>query len=71
MKTVRYVWFYEDESGERFRQLFLDAEVKREEKRKSRKRALRIIGFWFLFFSLTWGLIFLKLYTMGAVVGIK
>lgn len=59
--------FYHDESGERFQQLFHDAEKKREEK---------LDAFWVVvtmatFITICLALAFAKLYSMGAVEGVK
>jgi len=68
MKYTRgYPEIYHDESGERFQQLFLQAEAKREAFRHS----LRMTAFWFGVFSLGIGLVFAKLWTMGAIVGLR
>ena len=60
-------WRYHDESGERFRQLFRDA----EEKRKEEKAAVKQVIFWGAVIFVCCALVLTKMYTMGGIVGIK
>jgi hypothetical protein len=59
--------FYHDESGERFQQLFREAEEKREATRDAGYTIL-VIG---TFVVVCLALVLAKLYTIGAVVGVK
>ncbi len=58
---------YHDESGERFQQLFRQAEAKREAFRHN----LRLTGFWCIVFGVLMSIVLAKLWTMGAIVGLR
>jgi len=58
---------YHDEYTERLRQMFQDAELRRE----SRNRNFKIAGFWFLVIATCVGMVMVKLWSMGAIVGVK
>ena len=73
------VGWYQDESGERFRELVIGAERLRttEELRSKANRRLafrehlKVFGIAFLVMAVIIGAVFAKLYFMGAVTGIK
>ena len=68
MKTLRKMDFeYHDGDAERIRQLFLDAEVKREK----RNHRYTVTVFWVGVLGVLALIVLVKLYTMGAVVGLK
>jgi hypothetical protein len=64
---MKYVEMYHDESGERFQQLFKDAEAIRAQ----RKLAAQQTIFWCSVIFVLVAVVGVKLWTMGAVVGLK
>jgi hypothetical protein len=58
---------YHDESGERFRELFVNAERVRSRKQK----AVRQFLFWTAVIFVLGAVVMAKLYAMGAIVGVK
>lgn len=63
----RYVELYHDESGERFLQLFKDAQAKRHQRAVTLKQTL----FWMAVGFALLAVLGVKLWTMGAIVGVK
>jgi hypothetical protein len=64
---MKYPNEYHDESGERFQQLFKDAEAVRAQK----KLAAQNVIFWCSVTFVVVALVGVKLWTMGAIVGLK
>ncbi len=59
--------YYHDESGERFRQLFRDA----EEQRTEEQHAVKIVIFWGVVIFVCCALVLAKMYSVGAIEGVK
>ena len=67
LRVERAEDYYTDESGERFQQLFLDAEARRE----SFKHGLRLAAFWTVTFGVLMSAVLYKLLSMGAIIGLR
>lgn len=62
-----FVELYHDESGERFQQLFRTAEANRQ----ASMHGLKVVIFWGAVVFVCCALVMAKLWTMGAIVGLR